>query len=72
MGLYKITVKKLVNDGRIRLEAGMSVEVFTREMYCQLCDSKIQEQIKRQFKMKYNVEVPRLYMSNPFMNVEKL
>ncbi len=72
MALYRVTVKKLIPDGRVRIEPGMSAEVSTREMRCMLCDSKIQEQLKRQFKIKYNIDLPRLYMSNPFMNVEKL
>ncbi len=74
MALYKVTVKRSMSHGSQRLEAGMSAEVSWDQPYS-LCFTKtVIAEVKRQFKMKYNVDLPDHIMNfyRPYLDIEKL
>ena len=71
MALFKLTTKKmLVNNGK-RLESGMTAEVSYNGSNFPW-NTATKADVKRQLKMKYNVDFPDGYINGINFNVEKL
>lgn len=71
MALYKVTTKKLLVSNGKRLEAGMTAEVSYNGSSLPW-NTAIKAEIKRQLKMKYNVDFPDGYINGNNLNIEKL
>lgn len=71
MALFKVTTKKLVVSNGKRLEAGMTAEVSYNGSILPW-NTATKTEIKRQLKMKYNVDFPDGSINSINFNVEKL
>ncbi len=72
MSLFKVTTKRPILSGGKRLEAGMTAEVAYNSLTLPLANSTVKSEIRRQFKMKYNVDLPAGYLNVNELKVEKL
>ena len=72
MSLFKVTTKRLLLSGGKRLEAGMTAEVSYNGNTLPFSNSTVKSEIQRQFKMKYNVDFPTVFMNGNELVVEKL
>ena len=72
MALFKLTTKKLLVSKGTRLEAGMNVEVPYNGSTFPWGNSTAKTELKRQIKMKYNVDFPDGFINANNFNVEKL
>lgn len=71
MALFKVTTKKLLISNGKRLEAGMTAEISYNASTLPWCSATMKE-LKRQFKMKYNVDYPDGYINGNNLIIEKL
>lgn len=72
MPLFKVTTKRLILSGGKRLEAGMTAEVSYNGNILPFANAGVKSEIRRQFKMKYNVDFPAGLMNGNELKVEKL
>lgn len=72
MALFKLTTKKLLVSNGKRLEAGMTAEVSFNGNSFPWGNSTVKVELKRQLKMKYNVDFPDGFINANNLNVEKL
>lgn len=72
MPLFKVTTKRLILSGGKRLEAGMTAEVSYNGSTLPFANASVKSEIRRQFKMKYDVDFPAGHMNGNELKVEKL
>ncbi len=72
MALFKLTTKKLLLSNGKRLEAGMTAEVSFNGSSFPWANSTVKAELKRQLKMKYNVDFPDGFINANNLSVEKL
>lgn len=71
MALFKLTLKKMLLSNGKRLEAGMTAEVpYNGSTFP--WNSTVKTELKRQLKMKYNVDFPDGHINGNNFEVEKL
>lgn len=71
MALFKLTLKKMLLSNGKRLEAGMTAEVpYNASTFP--WNSAAKAEVKRQLKLKYNVDFPDGYINGINFGVEKL
>lgn len=71
MALFKVTTKKsLLSNGK-RLEAGMTAEISYNGSTLPW-NTAVKTELKRQLKMKYNVDFPDGFINGNNLNIEKL
>ena len=71
MAIFRVTTKRLQVSGGKRLEAGMTADVTYNGSTLPLI-SNVKAEIQRQFKMKYNVDFPLVYINGNELKIEKL
>lgn len=72
MALFKLTTKKLLVSNGKRLEAGMTAEVSFNGSSFPWGNSTVKTELKRQLKMKYDVDFPDGFINANNLSVEKL
>lgn len=72
MALYKVTNKRIILTKGQRIEPGMSAEVSFNGSVLPLVNSAVKTEIQRQFKTKYNVDLPSGYINNSQLQVDKI
>lgn len=71
MALFKLTTKSLLLNNGKRLEVGMTAEVSFNGSILPW-NTATKTEIKRQLKIKYNVDFPDGYINGNIFDVEKL
>ena len=72
MALFKLTTKKLLVSNGKRLEAGMTAEVSYNSSIFPWGNSTVRTELKRQLKMKYNVDFPDGFINANNFSIENL
>ncbi len=71
MALFKVTTKKLLVSNGKHLEAGMTAEISYNASSLPW-NTATKTELKRQLKMKYNVDFPDGFINGINLNIEKL